>query len=180
MSPPCFIPLRHILFTLSRLIILSLFYPVVWLMSHSRPWPWLTLTAPPHCPRAVTSLELTSRGQWYLSQRAISSHSAVHQEWAGPYRNRPLCSNTLLFWTLWDFYSRLPLNRMCTHEGLWGTYVQRRHTHARSVLNKRETLSLNIHFRLRTLKSAWWFKMGLGFSNYGQNDSLSTQVKAPI
>lgn len=95
-------------------------------MSHSCSWQWLTLATLPHCPRVVNLFRVTSRGQCYLSQRAISSYSAAYREWAAMYGNRPPYSNTLLFGSMWNPYSRLPPNHMCTHEGSQRTHVQRR------------------------------------------------------
>lgn len=72
----------------SRLFFFFPFPLVACLMSHSCSWQWLTLATLPHCPRVVNLFMLTSRGQCYLSQRAISSNSAAYQEWAAMYGNR--------------------------------------------------------------------------------------------
>lgn len=115
--------------TLSRLFFCFPFNLVACLMSHSCSWQWVTLATLPHCSRVVNlflgwQVEVSVtylKGPFHPIQQRSS-------EWAAMYGNRLLYSNTLLFGSLWNFYSRLPPNHMCTHEMSRHMYVRCRRT----------------------------------------------------
>lgn len=79
-----FIPSVTFALTLSRLFFFFPFPPVACLMSHSCSWQWLTLATLLHCATVVNLFGVTSRGQCYLSQRAIWSHSVQRSESGQP------------------------------------------------------------------------------------------------